>query len=572
MSNSSIANCGTTSCNPCSPPLNAVATCNGVSCDFQCNFGYHRCGSSCVADTSVDGCGSSCTPCAAGPANSTRTCSGGGTCGWTCNSGFHACNGQCVSDSSVTQCGASCTACTAPANGSSVCSSGACDFVCNAGYHRCGNQCLSNTDVNSCGTSCTPCSSSVPANSTAACNGTSCTFTCNGGFFACNGECVPADFVSACGASCTACTSSGSFDKPTCSNGACGTSCITSCNSACVDVNRDPSNCGTCGTTCAGGETCTSGQCRASCGTGVGFGDVVPFLNVNPPSAQYRLLAEDVNGDGRVDLIDNAPASGLRLLLGNADGTFQAPTTISSSSFSSKAIGFTLVDLNGDGRKDLVAVRGGATTNILIANGNGTGFNTPTVTQVSTSTYIPSGAIAVADFNGDTRPDLMIPVTSTYNFFLMQTASATWPTGYTHYASVPLANATFADVGDFDKNGRVDVVLATSAQYQVAMRTATTWPASGDVGTAFTVTTVSASGIAGVKTADVNADTNVDALIRTSGNVVYLQGTGTTAPTAQTPITLGGTGGLAVADLNGDGFLDLAGGSTGSITVALASA
>lgn len=40
------------------------------------------------------------------------------------------------------------------------------------------------------------------------------------------------------------------------------------CNGQCVDIDTDPTNCGTCGTTCAAGEMCVGGSCEAACPAG----------------------------------------------------------------------------------------------------------------------------------------------------------------------------------------------------------------------------------------------------------------------------------------------------------------
>lgn len=563
FSNNSTSSCGS-SCSPCAPPANATATCNGVSCDFVCDAGFHRCGSSCVSNSDVNSCGSSsCTPCANGPTNSTRTCDGF-SCGWTCSAGFHSCSGQCVSDTSVTQCGASCTACTPPANGTSICASGACDFTCNAGFHKCGSQCVSDSSVDSCGSSCTPCANG-PANSTRTCVGGACGFTCAGGYNSCGGECVPADYVSACGASCTQCAATGTFDRPLCSAGTCGTSCITSCSAACVDVQRDPANCGACGTVCSGGQVCTGGSCQTTCTTGQAFADVLPMVPVSA-NAAYKLLVEDLNGDGRVDLVDNGSTAGLHVRYANADGTYQAPVLVGTTS--SRVNGFALADVNADGRKDIIATRASTTgPNVYVATNTGTGFGTPT--GLTMSGYTPSGVVLVADLNADTRPDLIIPASATYNFYFLQTATGTWPSSYSSYSSTTLSGPTFGEVADFDKNGRPDIVLATASQYQVGTHNGGSF-ASGAV-TAWTVqTAVSLSSIAGLRVADLNSDTNADLLFRSGTGGYVVTGTGTGTFNTGAALTFPGASVIHAADLNGDGMQDLMSGSTAVIYIALA--
>jgi hypothetical protein len=49
VSNSSVSSCGATSCVACSPPpANATATCDGVTCGFSCDTNYVQQGSACV--------------------------------------------------------------------------------------------------------------------------------------------------------------------------------------------------------------------------------------------------------------------------------------------------------------------------------------------------------------------------------------------------------------------------------------------------------------------------------------------------------------------------------------------
>jgi hypothetical protein len=135
----------------------------------DCPVGTHTCGATCVSDSSVTSCGTSCAACAA-PANASPICSGGvcsivcnqgfklcgggcisdaSSCGGACPAGMHACGATCVSDSSVTSCGTSCAACAAPANASPICSGGVCSIVCNQGFKLCGGACISN--ASSCG-------------------------------------------------------------------------------------------------------------------------------------------------------------------------------------------------------------------------------------------------------------------------------------------------------------------------------------------------------------------------------------------------------------------------------------
>jgi hypothetical protein len=120
------------------------------------------------------------------------------------------------------------------------------------------------------------------------------------------------------------------------------------------------------------------------------------------PQPASLIATGDFNGDGETDLV----ATGyniISVLLGNGDGTFQN-AVITSPSFSVSSFGPG--DFNGDGKLDLATAGSfgfSASVNILLGNGDGTfryGASYPGGTAPA--------SIAVADFNGDHKLDLAI--------------------------------------------------------------------------------------------------------------------------------------------------------------------
>ena len=93
-------------------------------------------------------------------------------------------------------------------------------------------------------------------------------------------------------------------------------------------------------------------------------------------SLMPSVIAADLKGDGVLDLVI-IPAeclsgacfipSGVSVLLGNGDGTFEQPVDYSTTESFSVAAG----DFNGDGKVDL-AVSGLNTVSVLLGNGDGT--------------------------------------------------------------------------------------------------------------------------------------------------------------------------------------------------------
>ena len=106
----------------------------------------------------------------------------------------------------------------------------------------------------------------------------------------------------------------------------------------------------------------------------------------------------DINGDGKLDLV--AGGSRFTVALGNGDGTFAVARSISSAN--NFSMNYSLGDFNGDGFLDAAGVVGG-TSNIGVILGNGDGtFKAQTL--LTNSANINS--IVVADFNNDGLADI----------------------------------------------------------------------------------------------------------------------------------------------------------------------
>jgi hypothetical protein len=130
-------------------------------------------------------------------------------------------------------------------------------------------------------------------------------------------------------------------------------------------------------------------------------------VDINPISS----VSGDFNRDGALDVVtagtDSHGASYVSILLGNGDGTFQAPGKFAAGA---GAIAVTAGDFNSDGRLDLaVADRGDPNTgqgrgvSILLGNGDGT-FQAPVLYDAGIS---PTSIVA-GDFNSDGHLDLAV--------------------------------------------------------------------------------------------------------------------------------------------------------------------
>ena len=165
-----------------------------------------------------------------------------------------------------------------------------------------------------------------------------------------------------------------------------------------------------------------------------------------------NVVARDVDGDGKLDLVAGSQGPSALLARGLGDGTTGAPTAIPLGLGSTYSV--VVADMNGDGKLDLVAGDASAGS-IAIALGGGGGFDPPRVFASGGASYF----VAVADFDGDGKLDVVAPAlgAGTAPAFCKGNGDGTLA------APVPLAagdNTVAALAADLDGDGKVDLVLS----------------------------------------------------------------------------------------------------------------
>lgn len=383
----------------------------------------------------------------------------------------------------------------------------------------------------------------------------------------------------------------------------------------CVDRMSDHSNCGACGNVCEAETPCVEGRCRPPpCEGTVALGGL-PMATVggNP----FSLVIGDLNGDRHQDLVTaNRDSSSVTVLLGKGDGTFAngqdyavgseptfvalgdlngdgdldlASANVGSDSVSvlsnkgdgtfvhrvdyatgTKPISVTLVDLNGDNRLDLVAANGeSSSVSVRLAADDGT-FSSPVNHAVDGS---PS-ALVTGDLNGGGKPDLAVAnqLPTKIDAYSNKRLVTVLPGVGDGSFAAPLDQPIDCDeteaifLGDLNADGKLD--LAVGCKYA---NFGGVFLGNGDGTFAAKGEFESGGSTSGMTMGDVTGDGRLDIVtgeeLATPGgqrmcsnravNVIAGASDGSFAPSVAYPAG-GFPNAVAVGDLNGDGWLDIA--------------
>ncbi len=195
----------------------------------------------------------------------------------------------------------------------------------------------------------------------------------------------------------------------------------------------------------------------------------------------------DFNGDGKPDLaVTDVVSNSVAVLLnttvpGATLPVFAAPTTFSTGL---GPVDVMVGDFNGDGKPDLAFANFGSNTMSVLLNTTAPGSASPTfAARVSFATQPGPRALVVGDFNSDGQLDIAVANSKgssrSVSVFLNTTAPGSATPSFAAQTTFALVSNPFSvAVGDFNGDGRPDLVTANYLANSASVLINTTAPRS----------------------------------------------------------------------------------------------
>ncbi len=263
------------------------------------------------------------------------------------------------------------------------------------------------------------------------------------------------------------------------------------------------------------------------------------------------VIAADVNGDGKLDLISaNAGGNSISILTNNGAGGF-APNGAPLPSSNPNSV--AAADVNGDGKVDIICTDSGSPGKITVFTNNGTGgFGSDFTYDVGANPY----CVIAADVNNDGWVDLITANVGAGTLTVLTNNHA----GRFFPCSTPVVGTGTGPLSvvaaDVNGDGKMDLICANTVTYSLTVFT-------NDGTGNFAIKSVITTGVnhpSCVTAADVNGDGKVDLICANWGGgsllVLTNDGHGNFAPGSTNGVD-GQPACVIAADLNNDGNVDL---------------
>jgi hypothetical protein len=290
-----------------------------------------------------------------------------------------------------------------------------------------------------------------------------------------------------------------------------------------------------------------------------GFGGTWTATTVEASfAAGSALTAGDVDGDGAIDLIGAAFTADAVSWFSNDDGDGGAWTTHAVATSYLGPLWTDVGDLDGDGDLDILAAAGDGGSLDWFENTNGIG--TSWTAAAVDSSFAGAESIVPVDLDEDGDLDVLAAGNTTVSWYENSGGGATWTASP---FSTSLTGAESVWAGDLDGDGDLDpIVLTSTASGGVQWYENVTIHHSSLIEAEVAVASVAQAN--GTAAGDIDGDGDADVVFSTTAGVVQWAenaGVGATFTVHPVDTGVGNAVEFALADVDSDGDLDIAGAS-----------
>jgi len=221
---------------------------------------------------------------------------------------------------------------------------------------------------------------------------------------------------------------------------------------------------------------CPINEVAVFTGLGTGKFSKPVFYSTGASAQSNDVFLADVNGDGKPDIVISNADGTISVLLNKGKGMFGTATLISSvAALSPHLNALAIADFNGDGKLDIAAASyypGSYSNDVYILLGNGDGTFQAPKTVAAGPQYSYTNTLAAGDFNKDGKMDLLVTLEAQCSSSYHGSAAYAFLQGHgdgTFTASSAVCTGSdypvYPVVGDFNGDGKLDAFIPMLEEY-----------------------------------------------------------------------------------------------------------
>jgi gliding motility-associated-like protein len=277
--------------------------------------------------------------------------------------------------------------------------------------------------------------------------------------------------------------------------------------------------------------------------------------NLTVSGRPRSIIVEDINSDGKLDIITGSD-SGVSVLINTSTGSGSISFASAVNLASSYANTVRAADFDSDGKLDLVTIRSASVAIYRNTSASSSSFSLAAEQVVNIPTLTSCSTMGVGDFNKDSKPDIVVSNSS--NTAILLNGSSVGTIAFPNNVSLTGGGGSVV-VADFDNEGDPDIYLSN----RIIVNNYSSGTISSSDFSTFTYT--ADGGASAYSVSDLNGDGKVEIIGGSTWDANYLMLVGT-LPISSTSIsplsyfvakTYGYTAGIGLGvDVDGDNKVD----------------